>query len=364
MTKLSKRSSTARRVDKRDRSNARHRELKVSLGILAKNEQSQVTRFLRAIAEQTLVSRGDVQLSLFVIANGCTDSTAEVAQRVGEEVLEPLDVQMTVANWPQGGKSRSWNRLVHDVIPDEIDHIIMMDCDIEFVSSSTLENLLDMLLANPGAEILSGYPVKRSMLKTRKNLIDRFSLSLSHAARPTGCVNGSLYISRSATLKNIWLPDATPGEDGFLNAMVTTCGFSRALRPGLVRQMPSPTHYFEDHSVSGYFVHERRMIVGTMVNRWMFEYFHSLQLSEPAGPIIDELNRVQPDWVDRIITARNRSRWLIPRALLFRRLRSRDSGAAGYLLRLPIFLAATLLTLLPAVMANRALKRHGAALLW
>ena len=159
-------------------------------------------------------------------------------------------------------------------------------------------------------------------------------------------------------------PDETPGEDGFLNAMVRTRGFSRPSQPDVLMQMSNPTHYYEDHSVKNFFAHEKRMIVGTMINRWIFEYLNSLRLAKPAGPLIKELNRDQPDWVDRLIETKGATRWLIPGDLLFRRIKPQNGLNAKYLIHLPILCLATALTLPPAFTANRALKKRGAASTW
>ena len=101
-----------------------------------------------------------------------------------------------------------------------------------------------------------------------------------------------------------------------------------------------------------------------MINRWIFEYLHSLRLTESAGPLIKRLNSEEPEWVGRVVGERSSGAWLIPRALLFRRLVPKQGLTLSYLLRLPILLLATALTFPPAITANRALKKRGAASSW
>lgn len=332
--------------------------------ILAKDEEQNIRRILDAIAAQTLCGRGDVALSVYVIANGCTDRTAEVAREHASQSLEPQGLRTEVFDWTTPGKSRSWNRVVHDVLPLDVDYICAIDADIEFVDNLVLAALFDHLLGHSGVAVVSGFPVKDTAQKAHPTLVDRFSMSISRQTRHSGVINGSLYLARASCLREIWLPDETPGEDGFLNAMVMTQGFSRAEQPDIVDQLTDPTHYFEGHSPASYFAHEKRMIVGTMINRWIFEHLHSLGLTEPAGPMIGRLNREKPDWVERIIVERSAGKWLIPRALMFRRLAPKRGLSASYLLRFPILLAATALTLPPAFTANKALKKRGASALW
>ncbi len=106
------------------------------------------------------------------------------------------------------------------------------------------------------------------------------------------------------------------------------------------------------------------MIVGTMINRWIFEHLNSLRLSDPAGPLIERLNREQPDWVERLIEKQSSKHWVIPGELMFRRLKPTQGLTARYLLRLPILFLATALTVPPAFYANRILRKRGAAATW
>lgn len=338
--------------------------LNLAIVILARNEEKNIRRFLTSLANQTLFGRQDIEATLYVVANGCSDRTAQVARQSASKSLDPLGIRFEILDWPAPGKSRSWNRVIHEVLPTDVDYILAMDADIEFIDVLVLTRMFERIGGNPNVQVVSGFPIKDIARKARPTLIDRFSISVSGHTRHTGAINGSLYLATAACLREIWLPDETPGEDGFLNAMVTTRGFSRALRPEVVLQLPDPTHYFHGHSPLGYFGHEKRMLVGTMINRWIFEYLHSLRLSEPAGLLIQRLNREEPDWVEKIIAKRSTARWVIPRTLLLGRLKPSQGVTASYVLRLPIFLVATALTLPPSFMANKALKQRGAASLW
>jgi len=338
--------------------------LKLAIVIFAKDEANNIGPFLNALATQTLFDCVDVDSKIYVAANGCSDRTAQIARETVVAVFDSRGVRYEILDWPTPGKSRSWNRLIHEVLPTDLDYIMAVDPDIAFVNSSILAALIKRISEEPTLKVVSGFPVKDVTAKARPSLMDRFSLSVSSSTRHTGAINGSLYVAKAPCLREIWLPDETPGEDGFLNAMVATSGFSRPGQIDIVYQFTEPTHYFKSHSAANFFAHEKRMIVGTMINRWIFEYLHSLKLSEPAGPLIRRLNREEPDWVDRIITKRSAASWLIPGALLFRRLEPKHGWNASYFVRLPMLILATALTLPPAIMANQALKKQGAASTW
>lgn len=337
---------------------------KLAVVIFAKDEEKNIAQILRSLASQTLIAQKDVALTVYVVANGSTDRTAEFAREAAAKLDERWNGKAEILDWEVAGKSRSWNRFIHEILPSDVTWVIALDADIEFVDDFVLASMIDLMRNTPSLQVVSGSPIKDSVRNSRRTLVNRFSTNVSNLASYSQSICGQLYLANASCLREIWLPDETPGEDGFLNAMVRTRGFSRPYQSEVMMQMAVPTHYFEDHSVTSFFKHETRMIVGTMINRWIFEYLNSLELSEPAGPLIDKLNRDQPDWVDRMIEKESAKRWLIPNDLLLRRLQPKSGINATYLLHLPVLCLATALTLPPAITANRALKRRGAASIW
>lgn len=339
--------------------------MRIAACILAKNEAESITVLLTQLAAQSLLHRQDLTIDIHLVANGCSDDTAGRAAGAAA-LLRGSNAILKVHDLPEGGKSRSWNRAVHELIEPGADYFLFLDADISFTRPEVLQNLLTTLEKAPLSAACSGHPVKDIAAKARKSALDRFSLALSRQSRADGAINGSLYLVRAAALRDVWLPDHTPGEDGFLNAMLTTAGFTKALVPGRVISMRDPTHFYRAHRASDFILHERRMIVGTMINRWIFEHLWSLKLTEPAGPLIRHWNEQQPDWVDRLVSDNTRGKaWVIPNAILFGRL-----SLKGRLPRwkLPVRLAggvlATMLTVAPAIAANHRLKQVGASRTW
>jgi glycosyltransferase involved in cell wall biosynthesis len=339
--------------------------VRVAICILARNEENGIAACLHQLAGQSIFEDQDLQIQVHVVANGCTDGTAQVAGSARQEV-ESRRGQLFVHDLVEGGKSRAWNRAVHSLVPPDTDLIFFVDADVQLISKQVLADLMRTLRASTKAKVCTGYPVKDITTKQRKTPLDRFSLLISGATRHVGAINGSLYLSWGESLRAIWLPDQTPGEDGFLNAMVNTDGFTN---PGLTEAVVSasePTHYFRAHRIRDFFAHERRMIVGTMVNIWIFEYLWSLKLEQPAGPLIAQWNKDDPDWVEAVIQRNATSRrWVVRSNIIFGRFR----GGAGKsvwrrIAYLPNALLATLLTLPPAIGANRRLQRLGAAKTW
>jgi glycosyltransferase involved in cell wall biosynthesis len=341
-------------------------QLPLSIIILAKDEASTIEACLAAVQGQSLLARPDVRAEILVVANGCTDDTAARARAFLAARPMRGGHRLIVHDLPQGGKSRSWNRAVHEFSSAEAGFLVFLDSDVTLAGPDVMAELLDGLVADRSAAAWSGFPVKDTALKPRKSLLDWFSLRMSQETRYVDAICGSLYVIRAEEARQIWLPDATPGEDGFLDAMIKTHGFSRPADGTRVRQIHKGTHFFEDPGTGSFLSHERRMFVGTMVNRWLFEHFNAMGLSVPAGPMIAQMNAREPLWVEEVI-ARNARRggWLIHPDLFLRRFRF--PSQVGWLKALaffPLSLAATLVALPSAVMANRLLKQKGAADHW
>lgn len=337
----------------------------LAICILARNEAGTIEHLLRQLARQSLLGRKDLTVEVHLVANGCTDETASTAQR-SANLLDASNARLKVHDLAQGGKSRSWNRAVHELVTPRPDLFLFLDADITLIDDDVLQSLVNALEATPQAVGCSGNPVKDISAKRRKSALDLFSLSISSQSRAEGAINGSLYAVRADALKDIWLPDQTPGEDGFLNAMLATRGFTAPPAAERVISMNRPTHHYRAHRSSDFLLHERRMIVGTMINRWIFERLWSLHLTQPAGPLIRDWNEQQPDWVDQLIAERTRGKaWVIPRAIMLGRL---DLVARALSWKLPVRAAAgtlaTLLTVPPAIAANRRLKQLGASSTW
>ena len=339
--------------------------MKVAVCILAKNEAGSIAEILEQLSRQTLFAGRSCDITVHVVANGSSDATAAVARECGA-IFAGSKAKLTVHDLELAGKSRAWNKTVHEIVDPSTEYLIFLDADINFVNQGVLTSLVNALQAHDDAAICTGYPIKDITAKASKSMFDAFSLAVSKRSHKPCAVNGSLYVARASALQDIWLPDQTPGEDGFLNAMVTTHGFTTPPIATEVMGLAGPTHYYEAHRPRGFFRHERRMIVGTMINIWIFEYLWSLRLTMPAGLLIRDWNEKQPDWVEKLIQERSRGRrWVIPNNVMFRRFQERFGGSwLKQVAYLPIAAAATVLTLPPALAANATLKRTGASSTW
>jgi hypothetical protein len=336
----------------------------ISVCILAKDEAETIGDMLLQLSRQTFLKRAAASVHLLVLANGCTDPTVPRAQKC-EGLFEGTCAKLFVHDLKQGGKSRTWNKAVHELAHPETSIFVFVDPDVKLLSNAVIDDLLSILEAMPMLPVSGGYPIKDVHAKQRKTFLDRFNLEISARAKPVNVINGSLYAIRAKVAREIWLPINIPGEDGFLNAMVTTRGFTTPVGQHVVQTAEHPTHSFKAHSAKAFFAHEQRMIVGTVINRWIFEYLWSLNLREPAGALIRAWNEEDPDWVEAIIRTRSRGKlWSIPADVTFGRFSARERSLLRQIAYFPLATIATLLTVPPALAANGTLKRRGAALFW
>lgn len=337
----------------------------ISFCIIAKDEALTIGALIRQIATQSALSH-QKNFEFVVVCNGCTDNTAAVARVALEQQFAGSRIAFRVHDTPEAGKARSWNLAVHHILDPSAEFIIFLDADIALKNDEVIEHLYSRLVADPEVKAVSGWPVKDTVLKEHKSIIDRFSLKVSSQTPAPNSVNGSLYIARAEALRKIWLPVPTPGEDGFLSAMIHTEGFSEPAKPERIQRADWPTHFFEAHSVSGFFQHERRMTIGTTVNGWICEKLWADNHSTHVGNLIREWNEQDPSWVGRLVSGKVRGKsWALPPRLLTWRLYNlRDVGFARAVGRAPFSLLATVLNVWPCIQANRALKRQDAASIW
>lgn len=336
----------------------------ITVAILARNEGASIGVMLSDLARQTVFARPD-RFEIVVFANDCSDDTAERARAAFAASFRP-PVATRVHVTPEGGKTRSWNSLVHEVADPATDLFVFCDGDITFARTDAIAQMVQMWETSDVARAVTGYVVKDIARKRAKSLLDHVSLRLSNDARLPNALNGSLYVLGADEARKIWLPVPLPGEDGFLSATIKTNGFTEAPIEVRVISPDTPTHYYEAHSIAGYFRHEKRIAMGTTINGWIFEELWSRKLTEHAGALIRRWNAEDPTWIAKLMHTRIAGRrWVVPRCLLTGRLdhlRKLSPGEAAA--RLPLALGATALNIVPTLTANRELKRDQAAGFW
>lgn len=170
---------------------------KIIIAILAYNEERRIGRCLASLP---LEHEG---IETHVIVNGTSDRTAEIARG---------HAGVIVHDYPQGGKSRSWNRFMLDTPGIAADTYVFVDGDAE-VAPGSVAALVDCLAGHPQANAAAGLPLNgRRAAAYRKSIVEENGLF------------GDLYALRGSFVERmrervVRLPEDLIGDDGLIAAL-------------------------------------------------------------------------------------------------------------------------------------------------
>ena len=114
---------------------------RIAVVVLAHNEERRIRACLGSLP------LGREGIAVHLVVNGSTDRTADIARSFAG---------VTVHDWPEGGKSRSWNRIVLDTPALGADAYVFVDGDAEMLPGSV--EVLAAALKETGANAASGLP--------------------------------------------------------------------------------------------------------------------------------------------------------------------------------------------------------------
>lgn len=174
---------------------------RIVIAVMAHNEERRIAACLASLPLD------DPAVSVHVVVNGSTDGTAMIARFLGQG-------RLTVHEWPQGGKARSWNRFVFDTPGVEGDVFVFVDGDAE-VTPGSIAALADAL-ADPAINAASGMP-----RNGRRAEQYRAEMIASHG------LFGDLYALSGRFVEKfrasgVRLPEDLVGDDSLIGALATT----------------------------------------------------------------------------------------------------------------------------------------------
>ena len=286
--------------------------LRVDIGVFAHDEATGIAATLRSLLAQDL--HQTAQLRLVVLANGCTDQTVAVAQAIpGVEV----------ADLAPGGKSRTWNRFVHDIARPDAQVLIFADADILLPDADALSRLVQGLIDRPGLFALSSQPVKDLALTPGPLTLTERLIAASAGGLDDWqtAICGQLYAMPAARARQVHLPIGLPVEDGFLRAMLLTDhlteeeDFSRLAGAQGVRHI-----YASERRLGALIRHQTRIVIGSAVNAAAFAALRRLP-PEDRAPELQTAARDE-GWL-RSVLAAELPRWphgYVPLHFLTKRL--------------------------------------------
>ena len=275
--------------------------MKISIGLLAYNEEHNIGATIAALANQDIFQQGGHDIEIVCVPNGCRDATAARAEEAFVRLHDRHPRATTrVATVAEPGKANAWNRYVHEFSRADADVFILLDSDIQFGQDACLRRVVEELCAHPAAVVSVDVPLKDIAARGNLSAREKLSLAASEAQRAgTPKLAGSLYAARAAALRSIVMPLGLLVEDGFLKAMLLTRNFTQAEDAGLIVRADDASHYFEAVTdFARWFKHEKRLMTGTAVNILLFEFLREqVAAGKSASDVIRQMNAIDPGWV-------------------------------------------------------------------
>src|SRR5215207_3722084 len=265
--------------------------VRLSLGIIVRNEEEAIGPMLDSLFGQTLfeeLHKRAWRCEIICVANGCTDRTVEIAERIFAENMatHPFAGSFTcrVESLARPGKLHAWNQYVHRLSAREAEGLFLADGDILIHHVATLWNMYLVLEQNKVATAVTDQPLKDISFKQRNTWRERISLATSRItqSRPAQ-LTGQLYGIRSAVARNIFLPrDLMACEDGFIKSLVCTYCLTRPGSLERVARARDASHVFQAYMGLLEIVRnqKRQMIGQTIVHILVDDYLKRLRLEE------------------------------------------------------------------------------------
>ncbi len=260
---------------------------RVDIGIFAHNEAAGITALLQSLAAQNL---DGLTVRILLLANGCTDDTVAVARGFGLSDLVVCDL-------PEGGKSRTWNRFVHDLSDPLAEVLLFLDADIALPDADSLRGMVAGVQANLALHVFNSRPVKDIVY--RPQALSRIDRLIAMAGGGLDdwqtAICGQLYAMPAARARALHLPIGLPVEDGFLRAMVLTDAltipedFTR-ISGGDVFHI-----YASERGIAALIRHQVRIVIGSAVNAALFTALRALP-KEARNAALRQAAQT-PDWV-------------------------------------------------------------------
>ena len=265
--------------------------MRVDIGVFAHDEAAGIAAMVARLLAQDV---SGLEARILVLANGCSDDTVARARAAGAEV----------ADLAQGGKSRTWNRFVHDLARPDAEVLIFVDADIEFTAPDCLKRLALGLAARPALWVLNSQPVKD--IVARPQGLSRLDRVIAAAGGGLDdwktAICGQLYAMPAMRARGFHLPVGLPVEDGFLRAMVLTDALTHPERLDRIDGLDGLAHiYASERSIPALIRHQTRIVIGSAINFAAFDTLRAL----PAAERQPELARAAADdgWLPRAIRA-------------------------------------------------------------
>ncbi len=294
----------------------------VDIGVFAHNEAGRIGPMLESLFAQNIFTDPAQTPCLHILANGCRDATVAEARTV--VAAHNMTNVVQIHDLPNGGKSRTWNRFVHDLSRPEAEMLVFMDADIHVPAPNMLRELIDFIAARSDLAGASSNAVKDI---THDPKLARGGLDkLIGAAGGTlnnwkGSICGQLYVLRTETARSFHMPIGLPVEDGFVRAMVQTRNFSTEGQPETrLDGRDDLFHVYESERGIGALIrHQTRIVIGSAINAVIYDRLRNEPLEDRSRDLARSAQ--DPTWLPDLLRRKLPNRYgYVPVQFLTKRL--------------------------------------------
>ncbi len=289
--------------------------LKISVGVVAWNEESSIALALESILKQSIFRSArslDLELELIVIANGCTDRTVEVTDdfftKARREFPEGSAVSLRLEIVPEAGFANAWNLLAHTYSRPDADFIYFVNADIVIDQPDAFEQMLRGLQRDYAMRVISPVGHKHIEAAKCKTLCDRLNLAVTRFTEKnqTAQVRGHCFCARAAAMRMVWLPKYFPGAvDGCFKRMIVTDMASTEGHPSRIGLARNVSYTFEAYRTFREIYFRRvRLFVGQTFIETLMRHLKTMRDEQPKLNLAAYLrarDETDPSWVHRLV---------------------------------------------------------------
>ncbi len=298
---------------------------RLAIALLTHNEESHVPKLFQDLRRQTIFDAGGPvdRIDLFVVANGCTDSTLSLCRDWVARLEFPDFVQFHPVELAIASKTNAWNVFMHELLPEAVDVVCLLDGDIKLPQPGLIAEGVETLAAHPEAIIASDVSVNDFSGAAPLNPMRLLNRMFQRPPGATKGMCGQFYCARAPHFRKIVLPVGLLSQDGYLGAMVATDALTQLPGlPGRIVNVPGGHHLHPAYvSLARMYRLQKRQAIGTALNRLIYQEMEKMPADyEARMQEVARRNRADPDWVRQLIAERAKdTRAFVPRSYVFRR---------------------------------------------
>ena len=343
--------------------------LKISVGVVAWNEEDSIALALESILKQTIFREAEklkLESELIVIANGCTDRTVQVTdeffRKARGEFPEGGPVRLRLEIVPEAGFANAWNLLAHTYSRPDADFIYFVNADIVIDQPDAFDQMLRRLQRDYVMRVISPAGRKHIEASKCKTLCDRLNLAVTRFTEKnqTAQVRGHCFCSRASAMRSVWLPKRFPGAvDGCFKRLIVNDMAAGPDHPARVGLAANASYTFEAYrSFRDIYFRRVRLFVGQTFIETLVRHLKTMRAEQPELDMTAYLrvrDESDPAWLHRLVQLsiyvnglfstmpspwfRFRF-WRNPETSLFKKLCMLPVAVSAFLFDVPVFLSA------------------------